>query len=172
MKTELFHSKNLNLKGRNVKRFAVRGIIFNNNKILMIHSEVNGDYKFPGGGIKEGESHDEALKREILEECGLNVEKKGALLGELSEFRDAYEDEIDYFKMESFYYKCSISSFEFQELSLDPYEEELKFRPKWISINDAIIQNKKIINSDQCPKWTKRDTHFLEYLNKNKVLII
>lgn len=39
----------------------------------MIYSPKNGDYKFPGGGVDHGESFEEALIREIREECGVTV---------------------------------------------------------------------------------------------------
>ena len=45
------------------KRTAVRAIIFNENKLLMVKSNL-GDYKLPGGGVEKGESHEEAIKRE------------------------------------------------------------------------------------------------------------
>jgi hypothetical protein len=39
-------------EGRTVFREAVRGIILNGRDLFMLHSPVNGDYKFPGGGIQ------------------------------------------------------------------------------------------------------------------------
>lgn len=49
-------------------REAVRGIIKHENKLLMVYSSKDGDYKFPGGGVDVGETHEEALVREIREE--------------------------------------------------------------------------------------------------------
>ena len=37
------------------KRSAVRGIVHYQNKLLMVCTK-EGDYKFPGGGIEDGES--------------------------------------------------------------------------------------------------------------------
>ena len=54
-------------------RHAVRAIIIQDNKILMVHTN-KGDYKFPGGGIKKAESHEEALRREVIEETGLMLQ--------------------------------------------------------------------------------------------------
>jgi hypothetical protein len=44
---EIFRTKGVPKKGRIV---FVRSIILNGPDVFMIHSPVNGDYKFPGGG--------------------------------------------------------------------------------------------------------------------------
>lgn len=57
------------------KRVAVRGIIKKDHKYLIIYSKY-GDYKFPGGGQKDGESLEETLLREVQEETGYFVRKE------------------------------------------------------------------------------------------------
>lgn len=53
--------------------FRVTGIVIRDGKILLIHRFKQGAeyYVFPGGGVEEGETWEEALKREMLEETGL-----------------------------------------------------------------------------------------------------
>jgi 8-oxo-dGTP diphosphatase len=53
----------------------VRAIILSDGKVLLIHRQKKGEqyYVFPGGGIEDVETHETALKREVLEELGLNV---------------------------------------------------------------------------------------------------
>ena len=68
---EFCRGEGLNLAGIVISRQAVRAIILNGEQILMVYSPVNHDYKFPGGGVKDGESHADTLSREIREECGL-----------------------------------------------------------------------------------------------------
>ena len=53
----------------------VAAIIIKDDKILLIHRIKNGQeyYVFPGGGVKEGESLEEALIREIKEELSLDI---------------------------------------------------------------------------------------------------
>lgn len=52
-----------------------RGIIIQDNKVLLIHRRKNGDeyFVFPGGGVEDDESPEEAVLREIFEETGLSV---------------------------------------------------------------------------------------------------
>ena|ERR1035438_1773970 len=54
---------------------AARAIIIENNKILVMQRDKNGLQYFTlvGGGVKDGEQLEEAVKREVKEETGLDV---------------------------------------------------------------------------------------------------
>ncbi len=55
----------------------VTGVIIKDGKILLIRRVKNGEeyFVFPGGGVEEGETQEEALKREMKEETGLDIVK-------------------------------------------------------------------------------------------------
>lgn len=58
---------------------GVYGILINNNKILLIKKSrgaYKGMYDLPGGGIEFGEKIEEALRREFVEEAGINLENQ------------------------------------------------------------------------------------------------
>lgn len=55
-------------------RPSVYGLIVDGEKIVTLRNKGNGKIWFPGGGVEIGEKIDEALKREIKEETGLDVE--------------------------------------------------------------------------------------------------
>jgi len=61
-----------------LKRLRVRvaGIIIEDGKILLIAHKKKKDvyWLLPGGGVDFGESLEEALKRELMEELGVSVE--------------------------------------------------------------------------------------------------
>jgi 8-oxo-dGTP diphosphatase len=78
---------------RTIKRDIVGAFIFSNDKkLLMGKSHEGGVYTdlwiIPGGGVEEGETKLEALRREIVEETGINIEDgmveeiEGVLRGE------------------------------------------------------------------------------------------
>lgn len=80
---------------------SVRGIVNYNDKIVLIHriktkddGTVRDYYVTPGGKIEENESHEEALRREIKEELGIEIDIKDLFL-ELDD-RD-YNDSFQYF---------------------------------------------------------------------------
>ncbi|ATP42473.1 DNA mismatch repair protein MutT [Solibacillus sp. R5-41] len=53
-------------------------VLIENNKIALIKRTKDGSvyYVFPGGGIEDGETPEEATKREALEELGVEVKVK------------------------------------------------------------------------------------------------
>ena len=54
-------------------RVSARGIVINNDKILLNEFGGGEYYNIPGGGVEPGETVKQAVVREILEEAGLNV---------------------------------------------------------------------------------------------------
>ncbi|MBI9048123.1 MAG: NUDIX domain-containing protein [Anaerolineaceae bacterium] len=165
IKHEIIRNAAINLKGISINREAVRGIIQDDNMLLMIYSEINGDYKFPGGGIEAGETHSQTLTREIAEECGAHISFIKAPYAEIKEIDSANEPNIDLFKMTSTYYPCQITD-QFTALQLDQYEIDLGFHPVWVTIPEAILTNQIVLHrkTPPAPRWTRRDLFVLEQL--------
>jgi hypothetical protein len=45
-------------------RNAVRAIILSGGKLVLVRSDLVGEYKFPGGGAEPGETHSETVIRD------------------------------------------------------------------------------------------------------------
>ncbi len=154
---------------KNVKitnRYAIRGVILDGNKILMIKTN-KGDYKFPGGGTEGDEKAFDTLKREILEESGFGIKDTIEELGEITESNEDIYEENAYFVMKSKYYKCEINDTKVSQ-SLDDYEVELGFEEVFIPIEKALNTNKELLakGTDINP-WVNRETIALqEVFNK------
>jgi 8-oxo-dGTP diphosphatase len=60
-----------------IKKYFVRVVIPKDNKILVMRSIYKNEevWNYPGGKLEENESFYDAAKREILEECGISIEK-------------------------------------------------------------------------------------------------
>jgi 8-oxo-dGTP diphosphatase len=164
--TEIIHRPGVNLQGKTVFREAVRGIIPAGSKLLMIYSSKNGDYKFPGGGLAPGESHQQALVREVLEEAGAQVTRIRGEYGEVHEYDIAKEKEFDTFMMRSRYFVCEVAP-GLKEQKLDGYEVALGFTPVWIEVEEAIRNNLDVLQKI-APRWTRRDTFVLEHFLKSQ----
>jgi 8-oxo-dGTP diphosphatase len=164
--TEIHRRAGINVKGKTIYRTAVRGVILRGRNLLMIHSSNVGDYKFPGGGVAEGETQAQALSREIQEECGTSVVHIGLEIGSVIEYNIPLETDYDVFKMTSHYYQCEVSD-HFGLQKLDGYEQELGFEPVWIDIGYAIQLNKALLHSVKTPEWLGREIFVLEYIQQN-----
>jgi 8-oxo-dGTP pyrophosphatase MutT (NUDIX family) len=100
---EIHHSKGVNIHGRTIHRHAVRAVILRGQELLMIYSTKVGDYKFPGGGVNDGETHQQALIREVKEECGMSLLPVGNEICRVVEYDLPVEQAYDVFKMSSYY---------------------------------------------------------------------
>lgn len=167
----IHRSEGLNLRGRAITRQAVRGIIRRGNALLMIYSTVNGDYKFPGGGVEARETLEVALMREVREESGMQISTIESAFGKVIEYDRPVETDFDLFKMTSHYFICQVNNGH-TPLTLDDYEAELGFTPIWIDIDTALATNRKILkNSGKTTHpWTQREAFVLAKIKKEMLL--
>ena len=165
--TQIYHKPNLSLEGKTVTREAVRAIVLNGDSVLMVFSKLNGDYKFPGGGVKRGESPEFALRRELMEECGAQLRAILGEFGKVEEFDQPKENQFDLFKMTSYYYICDVEE-GFGQQNLDDYEFEYGFTPEWVSIDQAIQTNRALLENPppSIQRWVRRELFVLEAIAK------
>lgn len=147
--------------GSRFKRIAVRGIIKKDDKYVMIHSRKYGDYKFPGGGMDQGEQLEDTLLREVKEETGLTVIAETIkYLGRVEETRKGMYDDI--FEMTSHYYECMVRD-GVEKQQLDDYEVEYGYELDFVTLENAIKSNMEIIDKQYIP-WIDRDTSVMKWL--------
>lgn len=111
-------------------KIRVRAVIIKNDKVLAIKRDKEGDHFwcFPGGGIEEGESEQEALERECLEEANINVK-----VGKKIYHQDFKGDNINF-------YLCEILSGEVGKGNGPEYQNKSgstnTYEPIWLPIKD------------------------------------
>lgn len=131
-----------------IERRTVRGIFLNEkNEVLMVYSNLFDDYTFPGGGVKFRESREDALRRELLEECGathLSIQK---YIGYTEELRFGLKQNDEIYQQFSYYYMITIHEFGDQQLM--EREKWHGLEPKWIQIEDAIKHNDQIKDDEK-----------------------
>lgn len=134
------YQEKLDVHNRETKRVSVKGIVFKDNKILLVKSDAIGKIWFPGGGKHKGETDIETLSREMQEETGYLID-----LESVSEF--GYAEEIvnstmnlgEVFHQISRYYFCQVK--EQGSKHLDHYESNLHLQNVWLEPGEAIKLN-------------------------------
>jgi 8-oxo-dGTP pyrophosphatase MutT (NUDIX family) len=156
----------LNPKGTTLFRKAYRAIIFREEKLLLIRSRKYGEYKFPGGGQHDHEVGIDVLRREVAEETGYFIYSRIIPYGSTMEYAKDFEGKFDIFKQYSLYYICQVHTAT-KPLALEDYEIEYGYAPIWISIEEAIRNNRNVPSNDRIP-WKERDTAILELLKNGR----
>ena len=151
-------------------REASRAIIIRNNKIVMVRSQKQGYYKFPGGGNEEGETHLDTLIRETSEETGLTLDPESVReFGLVRELRkDIYCNTI--FEQISYYYFADIR--EREEAALwESFEAEAGFSAEFVDVRHALETDKRISDMRRSrSEFLKRETFVLELLLREQLL--
>jgi 8-oxo-dGTP pyrophosphatase MutT (NUDIX family) len=143
------------------KRPAARAVLFDeNNDIAFLHVTKNNYHKLPGGGVEDGETPEQGLMRELLEETGCHAEILKEI-GEIIEYRDKHKLIND-----SFFWTAKVVG---NKGELDFTEDEIEggFELNWVNLDDAISALEKDEPTDYQGHFIKqRDLIFLKEAKK------
>lgn len=118
-----------------------------NDRIALAYAKNLGYYKFPGGGIHEGEEKTAALIREVAEETGLEVIpesiEEGGLVSRIMQ-SEMFPKTI--FVQDSFHYFCRVKTGAdgkplIKNQKLDDYEKDDGFELRIVTVDEAIQTN-------------------------------
>jgi 8-oxo-dGTP diphosphatase len=108
---------------------VVAGVIFWEDLVLCVQRPKNKlhyiseKFEFPGGKIEEGETKEEALHRELLEELNLSTKIKSLYLTVVHQYPD--------FELTMHSFMCEVES---KELTLHEHIDQ-----KWLTINELTL---------------------------------
>ena len=145
-------------------RDSARSIIIRNGKIAMIHSLKYDYYKFPGGGIENGEDPIEAMIRETQEEAGLKVVLETVKeYGYVHRIQKSDKDPTECFVQDNYYYLCdAVGGLASQ--NLDDYEKQESYQLEYVEPALAIEKNRRVKESPYNQMMFERETRVLEML--------
>lgn len=145
-------------------RNSARSIIIENKRVAMIHSIKYDYYKFPGGGIEEGESQIDAMIRETREESGLIVIPESVIeYGYVHRIQRSDKDETECFVQDNFYYLCKVQT-DVATQRLDDYEAQENDTLEYVDPKIAIMKNRNVVYSPYNRIMFEREARVLELL--------
>lgn len=146
---KLLDDKNYEPGWKRSYREAVRAVILENGKIAMVKSLKEGWYKFPGGGIKAKESHEDALIRETMEETGLSIDPESIReFGLVMERRKGVYRPEEIFQQSSYYYRADVFA-GVSSQQLDKYEADLGYMLEWADIREALDTDRRLAKESE-----------------------
>ena len=116
-------------------KFRVSGLIIKENKLLLVDMDDSGFLCLPGGYVELGETTEEAIKRELLEEVGINFSTTEYLGMVENYFINKFSKQIH--EMSIYYLmspKDKIDTTDFTIIENDK-GKKIKLDFKWIDIN-------------------------------------
>jgi 8-oxo-dGTP pyrophosphatase MutT (NUDIX family) len=142
-------------------RYAARGVVTDaENRVALLHVTKYGYHKLPGGGIDEGETHEEALRRECHEEIGCAI-TVGEALGEIVEYRT-----LSSLIQHSFCFMAKVDG-EKGEPHMEQGEIDDGFKVEWHSLDDALlIMQREIPQNYEGQFIVERDMTYLALAQK------
>ncbi len=146
------------------RRDSARSIILRGGRVAMIHSRQYDYYKFPGGGIEEGEDPVRAMIRETREEAGLRVIPDSVReYGLVHRIQKSDSDPEECFLQDNYYYLCETED-EPAAQSLDDYEARERYALEFVEPRFAIEKNRSVGESPYNGLMFEREARVLECL--------
>ena len=113
-------------------RYGARGILLKDDDTIAVFHKTNcNEYKLPGGGIDDGETPEDAFKRECLEETGCEIEII-ARLGIIEEHKS-----LDNFKQISYIFVSKVIN-DTKKLALTQKEKDEGSKLEWMQKDFAL----------------------------------
>lgn len=140
------------------QRTAARAVVFDNNKkAALLYVSTKDYHKLPGGGVEEGESLEQGLRREILEEVGCQI-KNIQELGIIEEYRNKLN-----IHQISYCYFAEVDG-KIGEQKLEQGEIDDGHDLKWVGLDEAveILEKEKQVRDYEGKYIRDRDLIFLK----------
>ena len=143
-------------------RNSARSIILRDGCVAMVYSKRYRYYKFPGGGIEPGETPEEALIRETLEETGLSVLPDSIReYGYVHRVQKGQKEAV--FVQDNYYYFCAVEPHISQQ-RLEGYEAQEGFELEFVPPQKAISENRGVDHGERDRVMIERDSRVLALL--------
>ena len=123
-----------------ILRPAAYAIIVADGKLLLVHLRPTGKYHLPGGGIEPGETAEEAVRREVAEETGINIEV--GLLARFEEICFYYDPSGKAYRGLHSFYLCRLLTTDLLEDG--EVQDGSAEVPRWVELDTLVADDFQI----------------------------
>lgn len=160
MKEIVINNENINIDNITNEEIRVKGLIINSNNEILLGYSYNA-YQFPGGHLEANETIKECLKREILEETGMNIDTKIMMpLVNIKYVNKKHCDRIYY------YIIYTDQKVNLKNTNYTKEEKDGNYTLRYVNMND--IEEVIIDNVNKYPKLKIIAYEMLEAINEYK----
>jgi 8-oxo-dGTP pyrophosphatase MutT (NUDIX family) len=118
-------------------RPSVYGVIRDGERVLLVRTRNTNKYALPGGGVELGETLEDALRREVREETGIEIDAM-----QFQAFRQQffyYDPTDEAFHSFLFFYRCTPATLQVcEDGQVEDGEVE---KPRWVRVGDLREQD-------------------------------
>ncbi|MDR0928984.1 MAG: NUDIX domain-containing protein [Oscillospiraceae bacterium] len=126
---------------------SARAVALREGRLLQVR-EISGA-GFPGGGVQQGETPEEAVRREVLEETGYAVTRVGACIGvKMSYLPGTLNFDGVFWVVRHRFFLCEVEETPGQSPALEGYEKDYQMRAAWLTPKEAMETNARVIAQD------------------------
>jgi 8-oxo-dGTP pyrophosphatase MutT (NUDIX family) len=125
-----------------VHAISARGIVFNQNNELLLVGTNDTDWHIPGGVLDDIEFSQQACKREVFEETGLEI-TVGNFAAISEAIYDARKKHNNFLKITNIYYHCTI-------------QIDANLPTQWQDPDGNLIVNRKFFSEEEHSKIQKK----------------
>lgn len=162
--------KDYDINGKAYIRPSARCIVIKDGRVAVVHSGKYDYYKFPGGGIEEGESPSDAAIREAREEAGLVIIPETMKeYGRVHRIEKYNKRGCDLLIQENYYYICDALP-ERLEPVLEPDEIEEGMTFKFEEPEEIIEVNRNRSHGPVDQNMLEREAKVIEFLKSESYL--
>lgn len=121
-----------------IQRTGVYAFVFTGRLLIFLNTRTTGKKWLPGGGVNAGESLEDALRREIREETGVEIR----ILRKLHRMKERFYHDLrrEAYVQESHFYACRALTTEFVPEEDPASPGEKIHSPHWIPIEGIDLQ--------------------------------
>ncbi|MDR0928200.1 MAG: NUDIX domain-containing protein [Oscillospiraceae bacterium] len=126
---------------------SARAVALRDGRLLQVR-EISGA-GFPGGGVQRGETPEEAVRREVLEETGYAITRVGACIGiKMSYLPGTLNFDGVFWVVRHWFFLCEVEETPGQSPALEGYEKDYEMHAAWLTPEEAMEANARVIAQD------------------------